>query len=343
MSNNQSTDETSYESSEISISRPVRFWLLLILDVLSTICALFVLYYLIGHRKLRRSISNHVIIILLVFGLATQLIDVPFYLAFILNNGVVIPASPAVCLLWWFAALAMYNGGTVLMAWAAFERHIVVFHSRWTSNQRGRLLAHYLPLLTLLVYIFAFYIYVFFIFACANPYDYRLPQCNASPCYQADPLLGLWDFIGNNILPSLLVALFSGILLIRVVRQKRRLHQQVQWRKQRRLISQLLAISVLNIVINVPLNLVSLARLCGLPDDYGVEAQHYFYFSCYFLIFFFPFVCLFSYPEIVRKIPFLRLCRKNPQNIAVMPSMLFKNGEVQWHRFYSKNKRSMSM
>ena len=326
MSVDPDTGDNSYESSEISLPRPIRFWLLLILDVLSIICTLVVLFHLIGQRKLRQSISNHVIIILLVFGLATQLIDVPFYLAFIAHHGLVVPSTPAICLVWWFAALAMYNGGTVLMAWAAFERHIVVFHSGWTLNRRGRLLVHYLPLLTLILYIFVFYIYVFLIFACDNPYEYRLPQCNASPCYQADPFLGLWDFVGNNILPSLLVALFSGVLIIRVIRQKRRLHQQIQWRKQRRMIIQLVAISALNIVINVPLNLVGLARFCGLPKDYGVAAQLYFYFSCYFLIFLFPFVCLFSYPEIVRKIPLMRLCRKNRQNMATMPSMLFTNG-----------------
>ena len=301
MSTNESFDENSFTSSEISLSRPVRFWILIILDSSSTVCAIYLLYHLLVNRTLRKSISNHVIIILLLMGLATQLIDVPLYLVFILNNGIVAPTNATTCIFWWFACFGMYNGGTVLMAWAAFERHIIVFHSQSTSTRRGRFWLHYLPVFLLLAYVFIFYTYCLLFFPCENAYEYRLPFCNALPCYQEDSFVGVWEFTMNNIVPSLLVALFSGTLLLRVVRHKLRLNQQVQWKKQRRLILQLAAISSLNIVINIPLNLVSLARLCGLPEDYGVEAQHYFYFSCYFLIFFFPFVCLIAYPELWRK------------------------------------------
>jgi hypothetical protein len=84
---------------------------------------------------------------------------------------------------------------------------------------------------------------------------------------------------------------------------------------------QLVSVSTLNIIFNIPLNLVSLAHLCGLPDDYGVEARHYFYFSNYFLIFLFPFVCLISYPELVTKVKFKILCRKVRPSVANISSI----------------------
>lgn len=302
MASDESTDEPSFADSEISLPRPVRFWILLLLDIPSIACALFMLYHLLHDRTQRQALHNHVIIILLALGLGTQLIDVPLYMAFINNGGYVKPAAPATCQIWWLACFGMYNGGTILMAWAALERHILVFKFQWTSTRRGRLVVHYFPIAALLVYIVLFYVYAIFFLPCESTYEYTLPICNAYPCYQADEFLGMWEFIVNNIVPSLLVAFGSMALLVRVVQQKRRLNQRVQWRKQRKMTIQLISLSALNIVFNIPLNLVALAHLCGLPESYGAEAQHYFYFSCYFLIFFFPFVCLMSYSDLWTKV-----------------------------------------
>jgi hypothetical protein len=319
-SNDSTPDGTSFDNSEISLPRSVRFWLLFISDVPSIICSFLLLYHLIHDRTVRNALNNHVIILLLILGLATQLIEIPFYLAFIANLGIVKPSVPGTCLTWWFVSFGMYNGGTILMAWAALERHILIFNYRWVSTKRGRILVHYLPIMILLLYIFIFYIYVLFILSCKNTYEYTLPICNEYPCYQDDTILGMWDFIVNNIVPSLLTAFLSVALLIRVIQQKRRLNQQIHWRKQRKMTIQLVSISVLNIIFNIPLNLVSLAHLCGLPDDYAVEEEHYFYFSCYFLIFLFPFVCLYSYPELYMKVKSKFLCRKFRTNTAIVPS-----------------------
>jgi ABC-type dipeptide/oligopeptide/nickel transport system permease component len=106
------------------------------------------------------------------------------------------------------------------MGWASIERHILIFNDRWLATKSGRFLAHYLPLIVILIYIFIFYIYVLFIFPCENTYAYDLPVCNAYPCYQNNPILGMWDFIGHNVLPGFLVAFVSVALLIRVIRQK---------------------------------------------------------------------------------------------------------------------------
>ena len=313
---NESSLDFSFGQSEISLSRTVRFWLLLFSDSFSIICTLILLDYLLRDRKLRHALSNHVIIILLALGLTTQMIEIPMYLAFIAHSGFVRPSRPVTCQIWWFVSLGMYNAGTIFMAWAAIERHILVFKSQWISTRREKKFIHYLPMGIILLYIFIFYIYVLFISPCQNTYEYELPICGSSPCYQANHFFGLWDFILNNILPTLLVVLMSIAFVIRVKRQKNRLNQHHQWRKQRKMLIQLLSLSALNIVFNMPLNVLSLARFCGLPNDFAVEAQHYFYFSCYFLIFLFPFVCLVSYPELVLRVKRKVLCRKVQLNFT---------------------------
>ena len=318
MDTTDSANNTTFGNSEISLPRPVRFWLLLFSDAPSITCSLLLLHYLIHDRTARTALNNHVIILLLSLGLTTQLIEIPFYLSFIGNNGVVKPSVPATCLAWWFVSFGMYNGGTILMAWAAVERHILVFNYKLISTSRGRFFVHYLPIGILLLYVFVFYIYVLFFFPCEMNYEYSVPICGAYPCYQQDPFVGMWEFIVNNIVPSLLVAVFSMVLLIRVVRQKRRLNQRVQWGKQRKMTIQLVSLSALNIVFNIPLNLMSLARLCGLPDDYGVDVQQYFYFSCYFLIFLFPFVCLTSYSEFCMKVKqTIFYCKVKPTSTSI--------------------------
>mgnify|MGYP001101001596 FL=1 len=325
MALNESVDEISFDNSEISLSRSVRFWLLLCCDIPSIVCTFLILYHLLRDSKRRQALHNHAIILILLLGTTTQLIEIPFYLAFIGDSGVVKPSVPATCLAWWFVSFGMYNGGTILMAWASIERHILVFNSIWVHTNRGRFFVHYFPLIFILLYIGIYYIYVLFFFPCENEYDYTLPICNASPCYQDNQFLGMWDFIVNNIAPSLLIALASWGLVLRVIRQKRRLNQQTQWRRQRKMTIQLASLSALNIIFNIPLNILSLAHLCGLPDDYGVDAEKNFYFSCYFLIFLFPFVCLISYSDLICRIKSIVTCRKNRQNAAVVPSVWITN------------------
>jgi hypothetical protein len=326
MTVNETTEETLFKNSEISLPRSVRFSLLLLFDIPSIICTIFLLYHLILDRTLRNALHNHVIILLLILGLTTQLIDIPFYLAFIANSGMVKPTSPATCLAWWFVAFGMYNGGTILMAWTAFERHIFIFYYQWISTRKGRVLVHYLPIIILLLYTFIFYIYTLFFLPCESVYEYTLPICGTYPCYQENYFLHTWDIMVNNIVPSLLVAFASIALLIRVIRQKYRLNQHVRWRRQRKMTVQLVSLSVLNILFNIPLNLVSLAHVCGLPKDYGVEAEHYFYFSCYFLICLFPFVCLFSYSELRAKVKWRIPCRTIRPKPAVVSSVWATNG-----------------
>ncbi|CAF1333412.1 unnamed protein product, partial [Rotaria sp. Silwood1] len=148
-----------------------------------------------------------------------------------------------------------------------------------------------------------------FFLPCQNTYDYTLPMCNPNPCYESYGILGMWEYIVNTTAPVLIEAVASISFLVRVHLQRQRLRRSNQWRKNRRIILQLLFVSILNIGFNVPPYLISLAHFCGLPPEYGVEAQRYFYFLGYFVIFLFPFACLFQYPELLSTIKEKLFCR----------------------------------
>ena len=299
--NSSNSDDDSFTYSEVSLPRSARFWLMLLFNVPSVICSFYLILYIFLNRIQRYALQNHTILLTLIFGLPVQLMDINFYLTFF-HYGVIQPSEPIVCLLWWFADYGIYNGGLFLMCWLAIERHILIFHDRWVSNRRGRFIFHYLPLILITAYIFLFYIIVIFFLPCENAYVYTVPVCGASPCYQSYGILGMFEFMVNTTIPIMLESIVSVGLVMRVQWQKRRLRQSTQWRKHRRMIIQLFLVSGLNVILNLPISLIPIARLCGLPSDYGVQAQLYFFFLGYFVIFLFPFASLCQFPELRKKL-----------------------------------------
>ncbi|CAF1422022.1 unnamed protein product [Rotaria sp. Silwood1] len=93
---------------EVSLPRPVRFWLLLFLLIPSAFCSLVLIYYLIVNRNLRNSLNNHVIIVLLIVNFHALIIGFPIQLNF-LRLGHVWPEKPITCLAWQFADIGIFT------------------------------------------------------------------------------------------------------------------------------------------------------------------------------------------------------------------------------------------
>jgi len=317
-------ERVAFENSEISWPRPLRFWLLLIFDIPSIICSLFVLYHLLINRKSRYALHNHTVIILLTIALIFQLTDIPWYLDFI-RKGSVSPSTPARCLIWWLIDLGFYNTAALILAWSSIERHILVFHNRWISTKKKRFFVHYLPLFILISYSTIYYTIVIFFPPCQHIFIYTLPVCAASPCHLLHPILGLWEMGIHGCLSTILVTFFSIALLVRVIVHKRRRHRVFRWKIYRKMIIQLLSISALYLLLNFPIMLMSVARLCGLPADIGVEAQQITFFLTYWVMFLLPFVALYSLPGLKKKISTIRFLKRQRQGTMTMRMKRFIN------------------
>ena len=312
---NDSSNETwSNIDPEFSLPSFVRFWLIIIFDVPSLACSLILLYHLIIDITLRKSLNNHVIIVLLLIGFFSQLIDDPFYLNYI-RIGYVWPQISFSCLIWWFAATGISNLTNILMAWASIERHILVFHDQWLRTKKKRFFIHYLPLLTIILYGFVYYIIILSIFSCDNMYSYTQEWC-LYPCYYDNETLALYDTIVNSIIPTPIIILFSITLIIRVIKQKQTLHRHVQWRKYRRMIIQLLSISAMFLLFNLPMTSLVLAQVCGLPIGATGQFEYYTYYLYRFISLLMPFVCLISLPEIRKKIKQMIILRTTINTVA---------------------------
>ena len=300
MANNSSSDDSISIDTETPIPREVRFWLLLLLDIPAVACTLFLLYHLCLKRTLRQALNNHVVIFLLILALTIHLIDIPSYIIF-LRFGHAWLQTPIFCYIWVFVDVGLYNMLLLIMAFAGIERHILVFHSGWLLTQKKRFFIHYLPLTIITSFGLLFYAFAIFFPPCENILDYNQEWC-FYPCYYDHHILGLYDTIANGMFPTLLIDISSIALLLRYICQRRRLQARIQWRKYRKMIIQLLSISLLHFVFDVPIIILVTAHLSGLPAEIGAEAEVYMYFFTYFKVLLLPYVCLSSLPELWKKL-----------------------------------------
>ena len=295
---NQSTDDSNAQSAWMSLTG--RLWLLLPFVPLSMLCSLFLLVHLLGMPSLRRPIHNHAIIVVLILGLVYVSLNISGSMNFYRLGGVVRPQLPGYCSLWLFVDFGVYNTITVLLAWASFERHLLVFHHWLLNNHRRKLLIHYLPLLSLLIYMGIFYITVVFLLSCTNHWDYASDVCGDYGCYHDTDLLAYWELYLHGLIPNILIIFFNITLLLRVLCHKRLLRQPIRWKKHRKMAFQLLCISALYLTVNFPLFSLTMGQLVGFNAANELW-EILFYFTDH-VIMFLPFMCLGCLPELWQKL-----------------------------------------
>lgn len=314
--NNTNTD--SFSTLEIALPRPVRFWLLLIFVIPAIICSLIHLFYFICNRKQRHALHNHTLLILISLALVFQLIDVTWYLDFI-QRGITWPQTPARCLVWWLVDLGFYNTAALILAWASIERHILVFHDRWLATNTKRFFVHYCPLISLLTYAIIYYTILIFFPPCENIFIYELPVCAAMPCHLTHPILGFWEMGVHGCLCTIIIAIANLSLIIRVLIRKRHHNQMFNWKKYRKMIIQLVSISILYLCFNLPVMSFMVANRLGLPADVAVQEQLTFFFLTYWVLLLLPIISLMSLPGWTREIKIL-IRRYKQHRGVVMPA-----------------------
>lgn len=320
VSDENSTTAVSSGSIQTLLSKTARFWILLAFEIPSLICCIFLLYNLLLDRKLRTPLHNHIMIAVLIFTFFLLIIDIPNYMTF-LRLGYVWPSTPFNCYTWSYMDNVGYYGLGILMAWASIERHILVFHRHWLITTKQLIFLHYIPLASVILYPCIFYaIFVFFL-PCEEAIDFTHYLCSVPCAYSIETLAMLDGFIHGDT-PTILITIFNILLVIRIIRQKQRINQQIQWRKHRRVTIQLIACSTPFIFLNLPLVCIYIAQFFGVP--YGATGlfELIFYFLAYFIIIGMPFLCLlFSHEVVVKTKNMLKLQHFN-NTITQQPTLL---------------------
>lgn len=286
---------------ETPFTRKIKFIVFLILEPPALLCNFLLVYHLIVNRSHRNALHNHAILVLLIVTLLINSVEIPLLLHY-LNTGFVAIPNHIFCILWqWFDYL-LSSEVNLIMVWASFERHLLVFHINLFISANYRLYAHYLPLLVIIVYLILYHIAMIFLYPCTEEFEFDVILCGV-PCYSYDVIISIYDLFAHHFLPVCFIALFSVGLIVRVLHVKRiRHHQHVQWRKHRKMILQILYISCLFLACIVPTTLVRFIELFGGLKDFADYVEMVYFFYLYWLLaLLLPFACIGCAPEMVNQ------------------------------------------
>lgn len=310
-----STEGNTSEPEKIEISLTVRFWIILPFEVPSVICSLFILFRVLAYRVARRALHNHVLTVILLLNLIIQLTAIPWALNYY-RSASVWPATPSFCLTWMFIDEALYITITFLVAWTSIERHILIFHDSWLTTTKKLILLHILPIITILCYCLVYNFIIIIFPPCENTFSYSDDVCGSPLCFYDDKAINFWDVLFHDIIPTVIIIIFSVGLILRVIYKRYSMNRPVNWRKHRKMAIQLLSLSLMYLIIYMPKMILEFAQNCGLPESYGAEVEPYLEFFETFGHLLLPFICTGSLPELQTTIKrMLPCCRRSARAV----------------------------
>lgn len=282
------------------------FILLIIIDIASILCTIFILtfFFIHWHSLMNRVLHNHAIFLLIMISFLYVTLDLPITINHY-RLGYDPFRSRSFCLWWYWLDYSLVVISLLLTAIASIQRHILVFHTRWLHNTHLRYLLHYLPLIFAIIYPILFYFLLLFLYPCAQiRIEDRRSNCPL-PCYSSSPLLFYVDWFGNTFCPVVIIVIANVTLISRVMYSMRRFRRTRSraWKRRRRLTTQLLAFSSLYVLGWVPPMLISIIEMFLLPNLYIHRPNLYhIHTSSYFVCPLQPFICFLALPKLIKSI-----------------------------------------
>jgi hypothetical protein len=290
---NKTTSNSAFHYTRSFDANRIKFGILLVLQLLSFPCFLWIFYQFSRQRQLRQSIHHHVILLLLIVSFLFVTIALPLTEAYMFTSYVY-PSSETFCSIWTWIHYSLNITNLFLMAFASIERNWLIFHPRLVRTKRGKFLFHNCPLVFCLLYPGLFYLGVIFIYKCKFYYDYTQLLCKW-PCYFYNENWANVDLFFNNYTPLFSIPLFCSMIYVRVFIQKRSMKQQAfKWKRDKKMILQLWAISSLYLGMWMPLQLTGLINTFWNPT-FLLQAQiDYIYLFPYLIHLIYPFIVLLT-------------------------------------------------
>jgi hypothetical protein len=244
--------------------------------------------YFLTHRGQLKDIRHKALFLLLTVNFIQLAFDLPMPIHFY-YVGYIEPATPTYCTWWTFFEYSLDVIIADLTVVISIQRHILIFHEPILRICLKRYIFYYFPLFICIIYPLILYTIIILFYPCdGTQWDYTSSVCGFANCYLVfNKVLGTYDWTANNGMPTVIIIIANITLVMRVIKQKRRHHQRVNWRKHRRLTLQLLSISSLFLIAWLPSLIIGLAQQLFNPNfaveiqaDYTVEL---IYLMCLFL------------------------------------------------------------
>ncbi|CAF0982207.1 unnamed protein product [Adineta steineri] len=303
----------------MALSKISFLWLHIIPLVPSLMVTTFILYYLLKTRVLRTALNNHVIILMLLFGLVLELTDTIWFIYFF-RTGSALSLTHEFCLAWAYIDSSLFASVSLQMSWATIERHIIIFHSNLFATKRKRFFFHYLPLFIVSVWPLIFYFVTLLILPCNLPFDYNRRLCGHYDCINLIEWIAIFDSIAHYMVPSFITLIFSITLFVRVLYHKCQIGQRIDWRNYKKMALQLLSISLIYMVLDAPPTILNVAYLSGLSSNVASDYYNSMLDLSLWIILFTPFACITSLPDLKAKCKNLITFRRRTH--AVRPAVI---------------------
>lgn len=272
----------------------------LVVAIVSVPCFIILLYYLLKTPTLYRALPNHVIILILIVNFVQTLIDVPVQMSYY-YTGFLKPATDSFCIFYYFIDYYLFTTSFLLITWASFERHILIFHSRLYRRKINALFFHYFPLVLCLVYPFVYYFYFLVLYPCRTSYEHDQATCSIACFIHSSTVLAIYEQIAHGFAQIFFTSFFNVTLVFRVLMQKRRVGQYNARANHIKMMLQLSSICLLLILTNGGFFLIQLVRLLWNPD-FGHDASAWIYPLSLCLPPSISFVCFLTLREIRLKV-----------------------------------------
>jgi len=280
--------------------RPVQFSILLLISICSIPCFIFVLYHFLSTRTLYRALNNHVIILLLMSNCIQTLTDVPMKLSYYFS-GVIWPRTVNYCYLYYFIDFYLFTTCFLLLTWASFERHILIFHTQFFNTYRKRVIGHYVPLGFCIIYPLIYYIVFIFFYPCESYYDFDTSSCFVACYLWTSRVMALYEQIAHGFALMFLIFIFNLILFLRVLHQKNRMGREMTWTKNRKMAVQLFSVCLLFLVSNGGYFVIELGETFSDPN-FGRHYVGWFYPISMCMPPLIPFMCLSTLQDLRVKV-----------------------------------------
>jgi hypothetical protein len=342
------SNETDYDtntdpsSDAVTVPVPVQkqavFYIFLLLDIPSVLCSLLLFYYFICLPELRHPReSNQIIIYLLISSFLVTAIDIPLILPYLKNCYYILSMKYpySFCIFWIMYDYSLYAMNLWLVALVFLERYLLIFFKQKVMKNKKRRFCLYYVSVTLMILFFTFwYLYLVALYPCAQTqFDFTQIVCSF-PCYQTVGSVTIQniDWTLSGLLPVFLTILFIFILISHVLYQRHKigrcLTQRRTWKRTRKMFSQLLPITFIFSICNVPLIIVGLLAVSN--PWYNTTPYFYADFLSYCLSLFMPFAVL-SRQTVIRKrlSTLLRLRHLNRTAPATMAALEMRVRNIQ--------------
>lgn len=298
MSSFNNTTSTTVQT--MYFDRPIQSSILLVITIFSIPCFIFVLYHFLTSRTLYRALNNHSIILLLASNSIQTVIDVPMRLAYYYTS-IIWPPTLSYCFFFNFMDFNMFTTTFLLLTWASFERHILIFHAQLYNIHRRRLIYHYIPLGFCWVYPFVYYVGFIFFYPCDNYYDVKTAYCIVTCYLWVSPVMALYEQIVHGFAPLVLIFIFNFSLIIRVFQHKRKMKQQNIWVKNRKMTMQLISICCLFFITNGGYFTIQIVRMLSDDETFGKSVSAWIFPLSMCMPPLMSFICLSSLPDLKNK------------------------------------------